>query len=115
MEDDEKLEETRLAESVRLVAPTLVKAIDEDHRHSVHTRDCNRNAHVQQLVVELRRDVEGLVPCRLGDHRSGDGCRELAGRELQEGRRRQADANDGWVRLAVDGEVVHGRDAIRAT
>jgi hypothetical protein len=60
------------------------------------------------LIVEVIGDVEGLLPRRRIDVRRGDCHWELVGRKVEEGGRREADANSGLAHLGGDVEVVHG-------
>jgi hypothetical protein len=60
------------------------------------------------LIVEVIGDVEGLLPRRRIDVRRRDCHWELVGRKVEEGGRREADANSGLAHLGGDVEVVHG-------
>lgn len=83
VEDDEKLEEPRLAETPGLVPTTLVDAIDDDDGDCVDAGNGNGHANVQELFVQLRGNVEWLIPCRLREQRSRKRLPKFARREFE--------------------------------
>lgn len=108
MEDNEQLEQFCVAERVGLVATGLVDAVEDQDGHGVHARNGDRDSDIEEIVIHRWRDVEGLLPCRLSNLGSWNGRGEFAGREFQERRGWEADANGLRAIGAGHVEVVHG-------
>ena len=113
MENNQELENLCMAKRVRLVVTALVHAIDNHDGHGVDARDGNRDANIEELVEQRWRDVERLLPRRLGDMGRRNGDREFARRKFQQRCRRQTEANS--LRAISTGhiEVVHGDSEVR--
>lgn len=96
MEDDQQLEEARLAEAPGLVPAAPVHAVEDDDGGGIDAGDGDGDLDVEELGVEAGRDVEGLEPRGLGLRR-GQGGRTRVGRKPEQRRGRQAEL-DGRTR-----------------
>lgn len=108
VQDHKGLEEARVTEGIRLVPATLVDAVDQDHGEGVDGGDGDGHAHIQHLIIESVRNIERLLPCRMGDVWRGNGVWTVGRWEVEERGRWESDSHCGGAKLRGHIDVVHG-------
>lgn len=113
VQNDEQLEQARVAKGIGLVAASFIDAIDQNHSERIDGSDGNWDPHIQHLVIEIIGNVEGLFPGPFRDMRRRNGHGELVGRKLEEGGGRKSDADGGRTKLGGHFNVEHGEPKAR--